>query len=183
MKISVAALIVALTALGCASSHHHEADSPPWEISGAGYHVRYVDQGTVMTGRATKGQIYEWHAAAVERAAGELAKYGIPAAQVYATAIEKAWSLEDNCAFFAYGNENLPATGQYLPQSNTIRVCLYCWRDGTKAMIPKDAPSWTIRQDPNGTDHWRWGVLETGGWFPAAAHEIGEVIKGPTFEH
>lgn len=174
--------LLALAFAGC-SSRGHRSDSP-WTVSPQGYRVQFIDQGTVSTGKAALSQIYEWHAQAVERDAKAVAlKHGKPVVEIMALAQGKAWDLVDNCVFFAYGNENLPATGQYIPQSNTIRTCLYVWKDGTKAQIPQDAPPWTIRQDPNGTDHWRWGVLESGRWFPTIAHEMGHVIKGPAFEH
>jgi len=172
-----------LLAVAC-HSRRHDADSPPWEISPAGYSVCYIDQGTVVTGRATKEQIYKWHAAAVDRAALELQqKYGVDPARTHQTALKVAWSLIDNCVFFVDGNTAIPATGQWIPYANTIRVCLYCREEGPKAMIPPDAPPWTIRQSPTGADCWRWGVLREGRWFPATAHEIGHVLFGENFEH
>jgi len=173
VKTLLALLAVAFSAIGCAS-RHHRSDSP-WTVSPQGYRVLFEDQGTVLTSRATLTQIYEWHAQAVERAVSEVAlKHNRPRPDILALAQGKAWNLVDNCAFQVSGAAW--ATGQYFPQSNTIKTCLYAWKDSTKAQIPADAPLWTIRQDPNGTDHWRWGVLVDGQWFPSAAHEIEEVL-------
>jgi len=165
-------IVLALAFAGCASRHH---SSSPWTVSPQGYRVLFEDQGTVSTDRAALPQIYEWHSKAVERAVSEVAlKHSRPRPDILALARGKAWNLVDNCAFQVSGAAW--AAGRYFPQSNTIKTCLYAWKDGTKAQIPAAAPLWTIRQDPNGTDHWRWGALVDGQWFPSAAHEIEEVL-------
>jgi hypothetical protein len=183
MKTLLAILVIAFSAVGCATSRHHEADSPPWVITPEGYHARFVDQGSVTGGMLSLQKIYQLHAAAVDRAADELfARHAIPKATTHARAFEVAYSLIDNHSFEFGG---IFACGQWIPGSNTIRVCLYRGITvNSLTLVPASSPVWQTRPGYSVPGSFVYGILEPGKEFPSMAHELGHAITGnPMFEH
>ena len=181
MKTLLAVLAIAFSAVGCATSRHHEADSPPWVITPEGYHARFVDQGSVTGGLLSLQKIYQLHSAAVDRAADELfARHAIPKATTHAKAFSVAYSLIDNHSF-EFGS--IFACGQWIPGSNTVRTCLYDQRTVQSLdMVPKDAPKWMTR--PGWHSGFVYGIRVPGSEFLSLAHELGHAITGdPMFEH
>lgn len=177
MKTLLVAL--ALAFLGC-NGHHHS--SSPWTVSSQGYRVAWQEQGSITEGRFTLAQVYEWHSKTVDRAAEDLLKrHAIPKAETLAAAKRVAFLLIDNHSF-EIGNAF--ATGQWLPQANTVKTCFY----GQNTVIsfeavPKDAPKWTIRPGYKIPGTFVYGVHMPSNEFPSLAHELGHVLRGPTFEH
>lgn len=180
MKILVAVLAIAASAVGCATGGHHS--SSPWAVSPQGYHVAWNEQGSITQGRFTLEQAYEWHSKAVDRAVEALfTKHGIPKVESAAKARSLAYSLIDNHSFEFGG---VYAAGQYLPQVNTVRVCLYSgWTVSSLDAIPQGTPKWTIRPGYKIPNTLVYGVLTPGGEYPALAHELGHALRGPSFEH
>lgn len=180
MKALLPVMVLAFAAVGCASGGGHH--SSPWTVSPQGYHVCWVEQGSVTEGRFTLAQVYEWHAKAVDRAVADLQKNNqIPEAESRAKAKSLAYNLVDNHSFEFGG---IYASGQYLPQVNTVKTCIY----GQNTVIsleavPKDAPRWTIRPGYKVPGTFVYAVFQTGFEFPSLKHELGHALRGPTFEH
>jgi len=180
MKTLLAILVIAFSAVGCATGGHHS--SSPWTVSPQGYHVAWNEQGSITEGRFTLAQVHEWHSKIVERSANDLFKnHAIPVAETMAKARSLAYDLIDNHSFEFGG---IFACGQYLSTLNTIKVCLY-GQNTVYALdaVPKDAPKWTVRPGYKIPGTFVYAVLMPGNEFPALVHELGHALRGPAFEH
>ena len=154
--------VLLLTVVSCGDDYSEGFGATP-----LGYSVRFTDQGTIATGRATLNDIHL-------RLEGELAGLTDPALRNAATHV--AFDIVDNHSFLV---GNAWAAGQWLPQANTVKVCLY--GQGVGPVAPSDAPTWTVRQSWRDPALMVWGVVPA--YLPALGHELGHAAYGPAAGH
>lgn len=154
------------------------------DLTPAGWHVLWQDQGTIATGLHTKLQVYQLFDAAMSRAgAAYQVKYGIPA-QAYFDAIGKhyhvGFTLIDN-ARFGSGGGAIDSHASYatgLTQGPAVTLAFYNDNDAGTAVPPfANSPTWTWLHDAvNG--HWYFGTEDPGEQYPALEYETFVNILG-----
>lgn len=148
-----------------------------------GWHVDWVDQGTLVTGRHTKLEVYQLFDAAMTRAAVAYQfKTGRPAAE-YLKKIKDTgigFILRDHFMFPVQGVAiDFPgaayASGE--TQGPAVTLAFYNKASSTWASdVPADAPVWTVIQGKSGT--WYWAVEYPGSQYPALEYETFVNILG-----
>lgn len=154
-----------LLTIGCGD----EADMTGYFTSDDGLLCHYADQGTVVTERMslqTITDILYQEIQALEDPTLKEAAQGV------------CFDIIDNHSFLV---GDVWACGQWLPQCNTVKVCLYSQAVGYAVPTDPPPPTWTVRTSWRDPSLYVWGVVPT--YFPALEHELGHVVYGPTAGH
>ncbi len=146
-----------------------------------GWHVHWVDQGSLARGAHSKGQVLELFDAAMERSFPECAlKVGLPEAYVRKTIKERdaLYTLVDNFYFAVDpGSADAPdavyATGCTYGRTHTTVAFYNKSLSGVvdPATIAPQVLPWTIKYSPK-AGLWYWGFEMDGDQYPALGYEL-----------
>lgn len=144
-----------------------------------GWHVHWLEQGTITTGLHSKLQVLVQFDVAMERSFPECAaKVGLPEDYVRRTIRDRdaLYTLHDDSIFqVAPGSADNPtgtwASGLEVGRTHS-EVAYYLWISVAPAAVPVDAPGWTLHQNPNRPAETIYGKEVDGGWYPALGYEL-----------
>ncbi len=159
--VMLASVVLALVSVSC-------FEDPPSDhsflVSSHGHRVRFIDYGTISSGRATLQEIHDRLA------------YELSICAFYQWQYDVCYDIVDAHSFVV---GDVWACGQYLPGTKTVKVCWYSQATGTEA--PPDAPAWTVRPSWRDPSIMVWGVVPK--YLPALEHELGHYVYGPLYGH
>lgn len=172
MKILFALLLVIALA-GCSVLNREKYDRTP-----AGWHVHWLDQGTLTTGLHSKAQLYELFDASMDRALLECAtKVNLPTGYVINTIRDRdaLYELHDNFYFaVAPGSADAP-TAVYasgITYNRYLTGVAFYNKAGPATNAPTDVIPWTIKASTSFPGQVYWGVETDGEQYPALSYEL-----------
>jgi hypothetical protein len=174
MKILIPLLLMFSVGCGVLPGTREQFDRTP-----AGWHVHWLDQGSIASGKYDKDVLLSLFDKAMERSFPECsAKVGLPEAYVRNSIKERdaLYTLHDDSIFkVAPGSADAPlavwASGVTDGRTH-VQVAFYLWVTTPNGTVPADAPAWTIHPNPNRPTETIYGTLPAGREYPALGYEL-----------
>lgn len=144
-----------------------------------GWHVHWLEHGTLLSGAHTRLELYNMFDAAMIRSIAECSKkVNLPEDYIRKSIKERdaLYTLYDDSIFpVAPGSADAPtavwASGMTSGRSNTS-IAFYLWVSVDPTQVPKNAHSWTIHPNPNHSDKMIYGADQPGNEYPALGYEL-----------
>jgi hypothetical protein len=157
-------------------------DREKYDRTPAGWHVHWLERGTLEAGLHSRLQLYQLFDAAMERSFPECAtKVGLPESKIRSTIRENdaLYTLVDSFYFNDIGqptdaNGTTTASGETLDRFE-VYVAFFN-RDAPGPVdpnaVPVDAPSWTIKPSVSFPGKVYYGEEDLGNQYPALGYEL-----------
>jgi len=174
------AIFVVLAAAAALSGCSTFGVTEKYDRTPAGWHVHWIDHGTISTGRHSRSELYAAFDAAMERSFTEAAaKVNLSRDYVAKTIRHRdaLYTLHDDSIFeVASGSADAPnavdASGETGGRSHTA-VAYFLWvsvKNGTA--IPAGTAPWTVHPNPNHADETIYGTEPADRLYPALGYEL-----------